>query len=165
MNNANGKGRTFTIDLGARTYGTHVAHIEPQDTRSGTDSSLKQSPELTVVAASTGGTFEPTNNQRDVSNSRGQMSEGEARQAIVGLLKAYPKHFPVTKATVRTAAIVRHGDHIQIDGFRCDLAARSFVYGSLSGGRGQVCDQQDVVSYSGEFYQDENGAWTGRITQ
>jgi hypothetical protein len=116
-NNANGKGRTFTINLGARTYGTQVAHIiDRQDTRSGTDSSLKQSPELTVVAASTGGTFEPTNNQRDVSNSSGQMSEGEARQAIVGLLKAYPKHFPVTKATVRTAAIVRHGDHIQIDG-------------------------------------------------
>jgi Flp pilus assembly pilin Flp len=161
---------TFTVNLGGRTYGSRVAHgIASRDTKSGADYSLEQGHGSTVPVGWEGGTFEPTKDQTDVSNSRGQaaenMTEGEARQALVGLLKAYPKLFPVTKATIRTAPIVRHDDHIQIERFHCKLAARSFVYGSLSTGRGQVGDEKDEASYSGRFYQDENGAWTGRITK
>jgi Flp pilus assembly pilin Flp len=151
-----GANNTFTVNLGGRTYGTHVAHgIESRHAKSGTDYSVEQGHESTVMI-----TFEPVRGE-----AAENMTEGEARQAIVSLLKAYPKLFPVTKATIRTTPIVRHDDHIQIDRFRCKLAARTFVYGSPSAGYGQVGDEKDGVSYSGRFYQDENGAWTGRITK
>jgi Flp pilus assembly pilin Flp len=189
---SSGKGRTFTINLGGRTYGTRVAHVvESWDTGDGAAYGAEQGDESTVVvgrdARSTNDTYParseirynadaeassqvgaaPTRDQGDASDSSENaenMSDDDARQAIIGLLEAYPKFFPVAKETIQKASIVRHEDHIRIDRFTCNLETRNFVYGPVPTGRGQGRDPKDGIFYSGVFYQDDNGAWTGKIT-
>jgi hypothetical protein len=87
------------------------------------------------------------------------MSEDDARQALVGLLKAYPGSFPMSKETIQTAPIVHKTDCIEIDMFRCYLNKRRFAYEALPGGPGQTGNEKHGV-----FYQEKNGEWTGKFT-
>jgi hypothetical protein len=98
--------------------------------------------------------IEDDDNMRETEKT---MSEDEARQALVGLLKTHPSSFAVSVQTIRTASVVHKADHIEIDLFRCYLKSKRFTYGTLRAG--QPADQT-----SGVFYQVQNGEWTGRIT-
>jgi hypothetical protein len=94
------------------------------------------------------------NNVRETEKT---MSEDDARQALVGLLKAYPSSFAASVQTIQSASAVHKADHIEIDLFRCYLKSKRFTYATLRSG--QPADQ-----ISGVFYQVQNGDWTGRIT-
>jgi hypothetical protein len=67
------------------------------------------------------------NNMRETEKT---MSEDDARQALAGLLKAYPSSFAVSIQTIQTASVVHKADHIEIDLFRCYLKSKRFTYGT-----------------------------------
>jgi Flp pilus assembly pilin Flp len=85
------------------------------------------------------------------------MSEEDARRAIIGLLKTYPKTFNTPTATIETAPVVREKDHIRIDSFFCNLKSNEFAYRPAPG--------QSAGSAFGLFYRNDKGEWTGKITK
>jgi Flp pilus assembly pilin Flp len=101
----------------------------------------------------------PTADAKDkVGEGKKTMSAGDARQALLGLLRAYPRAFSTSEATVLMARLVQKADHVEIGSFRCYLRTQTFTYQAPQGS-GRLRDTK-----SGVFYQEVDGTWTGRLT-
>jgi Flp pilus assembly pilin Flp len=157
-----GKDNTFTIKFRDRREQTRGAIKDTQFMKV-TATNKENSEAFTKPSTGSGPSDTLTSTKVEMDESATEegektMSEDDARQALIGLLKAYPKAFPVSSQTIKGAHAVREGDYLEINSFRCNLRTRNFAYGTRLNGRFRV-------EKSGSLFQNENGEWTGKITR
>ena len=142
---------SFTVNFGGRWNWSGPAEgWRPRGLKDGASKDAKD--ELALVST------EGENNKVATRGSGTRLSEGDARHALAGLVKADPGSFSVSKEAIQSLPIVRKADHMEIGPFHCYLHTKWFVY-RPSDGAGQA-----GVERTGVFSQLENGEWFGKIT-
>ena len=139
---------------------TNTSYVYLTNRKSQADAENSEGPSKSSAGSKSSHALTSTKgNEAKTTNGKKTMSEDDLRQALIGLLRAYPGSFPTSKDTIQAAPIVHKADCIEINLFRCYLQTKRFAYGTLPAEPGQFRDEK-----SGVFMQDKNGEWTGKIT-
>src|SRR5262249_45935140 len=120
--------------------GTQVTY-EKNDTKPEKESESAKGQRKAAKADTTGNV--PTSTRVGSSDAKpletgSARNADDGRQAILGLLKAYPSSFATSAQQVQGAPVVQRTGYVEIDRFRCYLQTRTFDYGEsgAESGRG-----------------------------